>query len=271
MRIRVSHATTYAYAGRAEGVIQVLRQTPSDHEGQRILRWRVDVDADGLLRERRDAFGNLTHHFYAEQPVEALTIRATGEAEVEDCSGLVQGAAEPFAPAVFLRATALTEPDAAIRMLADAARRSETLASLHELMSALHRDMTFDTGSSEVATRAAEAFDRGRGVCQDYAHIFIAAARVLGAPARYVSGHLARSESPDQEAAHAWAEAFVPDLGWVAFDPTNGVCANQSYLRVAVGLDYLDAAPVRGARQGGGEERLSVTIRATGAMAQRQE
>ncbi len=87
-------------------------------------------------------------------------------------------------------------------------------------------------------------------------------------PARYVSGHLARTQQ--QEAAHAWAEALAPDLGWIAFDPANGICATDSYLRVAVGLDYLDAAPIRGARRGGGGEQLSVTVDAEAAMRQSQ-
>jgi transglutaminase-like putative cysteine protease len=138
-------------------------------------------------------------------------------------------------------------------------------------MGRLHDKMAFDTTATNVATPAAEAFTHKRGVCQDYAHIFVAAARILGIPARYVSGHLARPEAEGQDAAHAWAEAFAPDLGWVAFDAANGVCADQSYLRVAVGLDYLDAAPMRGARRGGGEERLSVSVHARDARLDRQQ
>jgi transglutaminase-like putative cysteine protease len=92
----------------------------------------------------------------------------------------------------------------------------------------------------------------------------------MGLPARYVSGHLRRAESSEQQAAHAWAEAFVPELGWTGFDPANGVCPGPSYLRVAVGLDYQDAAPVRGARRGGGQETLSVAVKASDPARQRQ-
>jgi transglutaminase-like putative cysteine protease len=103
-------------------------------------------------------------------------------------------------------------------------------------------------------------------VCQDLAHIFIASARAMGLPARYVSGHLARSDGQiDQEAAHAWCEAYVEDLGWVGFDPANGVCPTEAYVRVAIGLDYLGAAPVRGSRYGGDGERLDVRLRVTPA------
>ena len=113
--------------------------------------------------------------------------------------------------------------------------------------------MAFDTSPTGTTTTAAQAFALKRGVCQDLSHIFIAAARSLGVPARYIGGHFHRSDGvTDQEAGHAWAEAHVPDLGWVAFDPTNGISATDAHVRVAVGLDYLGAAPVRGSRQGGG-------------------
>ena len=104
--------------------------------------------------------------------------------------------------------------------------------------------MTFDTDPTHVATTAAEAFALRRGVCQDLTHIFIAAARTLGIPARYVGGHFHRADGVTaQEAGHAWAEVHVENLGWVGFDPTNGICATEAHVRVAVGLDYLGAAP----------------------------
>ena len=94
-------------------------------------------------------------------------------------------------------------------------------------------------------------------MCQDLSHIFIAAARSLGIPARYVGGYFHRNDGViEQDAGHAWAEAFVPDLGWVAFDTANGISATDAHVRVAVGLDYLGAAPVRGMRYGGGGETL---------------
>jgi transglutaminase-like putative cysteine protease len=271
MRIRVHHATTYSYEFAAEGVVQALRVAPSVHEGQRIIHWRVDVDVNGLLRERRDAFGNCLHLFSADQPVTTLNVRVTGEAEVRDTAGVVRGALEPFPPDIYLRSTELTAADSALGAWAAETPDGDPLSRLHALMARLHARMSFDPAATTVATAAAEAFTHQRGVCQDYAHIFIAAARTLGVPARYVSGHLARRESEAQDAAHAWAEAYVPDLGWVAFDAANGVCAGESYLRVAAGLDYLDASPMRGARRGGGEERLSVTVHARDAGLQRQE
>jgi transglutaminase-like putative cysteine protease len=121
--------------------------------------------------------------------------------------------------------------------------------------------VAFDTRKTTVATSAIDAFGIGRGVCQDLSHIFIACARHAGTPARYISGHLARSDGVvEQEASHAWAEALIPDLGWVGFDAANGICTGERHVRVATGFDYLAAAPVRGARSGGGMERLSVRL-----------
>ncbi len=189
----------------------------------------------------------------------------TGEVETHDTGGVVFGAVERFPPRVFLRDTALTEPDAALRAYASrfAGAADQTLARLHDLLAAIHDEMTFDVAATVAATSAAEAFAQKRGVCQDLAHVFIVCARLMGIPARYVSGHLARDDGGDQEAAHAWAEAYVDNLGWVGFDAANCVSPTQAYVRVAIGLDYLGAAPVRGSRYGGGAEHLDVRLRVT--------
>ena len=127
-------------------------------------------------------------------------------------------------------------------------------------MTAIHGSVAFEVGVTTPTHTAAEVLALGRGVCQDHAHVFIACARQMGVPARYVSGHLLRQDTEHQEAAHAWAEAWIEDLGWVGFDPANGVCPTERYVRVAAGLDYLGAAPVRGASYGGGGERLAVRL-----------
>ena len=162
-----------------------------------------------------------------------------------------------------LRATPLTEADGAIADFAreTRARADETLPLLHALLGRVHTEMTYDTDPTHSATTAAEAFALRRGVCQDLTHIFIAAARHLDIPARYVGGYFHRADGvTQQDAGHAWAEAYVPSIGWVAFDPTNGICASDAHVRVAVGLDYLGAAPVRGARRGGGTESMAVNV-----------
>jgi transglutaminase-like putative cysteine protease len=138
----------------------------------------------------------------------------------------------------------------------------DVLGFLHALMTQINEHMTFDEDPTNSGTSAIEAFGLKRGVCQDYAHIFIACARHGGVPARFVSGHFLRSDGMvNQQAGHAWAEAFVPDLGWVGFDPANAICTTDAHARVAIGLDYLGAAPVRGTRYGGGMETLTVAVK----------
>lgn len=272
MRIRIHHETRYHYDAPVRGVSQVLRLKPRSHDGQHVARWRVEVDVDGQVREGEDAFGNLVQQFTADGPLQAMTLTVEGEVETTDTHGVLSGVDERLPVEVFLRDTPLTEPSPAIEAFAmDTVSGSEDrLERLHRLLAALHREVVFDTAASHVATSAAQAFGRGRGVCQDLSHIFIACARRIGAPARYVSGHLARADGViEQEASHAWAEARVEGLGWVGFDAANGICPSERHVRVATGFDYLAAAPVRGSRYGGGTERLSVRL-AVAEQGQRQ-
>jgi len=135
------------------------------------------------------------------------------------------------------------------------------LARLHNLASAVRDAMDYQIGVTDVQTAAADALERGAGVCQDHAHVFIATARLLGIPARYVGGYLwTGPESRDYDASHAWAEAYVPDRGWVGFDPANRICPTASYIRASVGLDYWSAAPVRGVRKGTSTETMAVKV-----------
>jgi transglutaminase-like putative cysteine protease len=273
MRLAVHYNTSYRFSERARRVIQLLRLTPVTFDGQIVHDWRIDVDVDARLREGRDGFGNITHMLYVDQPVHGLKVSVNGRVTTEDRAGLVNGQPHELPPQVFMRATPLTEADAALRDFAASIGGGDMLKRLHRLNAAIHDRLGFDTGTTDAGTKAAEAFAAGHGVCQDFAHIFIAAARQMNVPARYISGHLFRRDgAPVQEAAHAWVEAYVEDLGWVAFDPTNGIGADDAYIRVACGLDYRDAAPFAGARAGGGHEELDVdvTVRLARAQAQSQ-
>jgi transglutaminase-like putative cysteine protease len=264
MRIRISHETVYRYEEPPRGVIQTLRLTPRNHDGQYVESWRIDISENCQLTQHEDAFGNITHVFTAEGPLSELRVVVDGEVDTQDTSGVVTGAIERFPPSLYLRETPLTLLNPAMAEYAAISRRAgeEPLAILHDLLERLHDDMTFDNTPTETTTTAAEAFALKRGVCQDLTHIFITAARSLAIPARYIGGHFHRDDGvTEQEAGHAWAEAFVPGLGWIAFDTANGLCATDAHVRVAVGLDYLGAAPVRGSRYGGGAETLDVAVR----------
>ena len=262
MRLRVTHETTYQYERPMTAVTQILRMTPRGYDGLFVVDWRVEVDRDCRLMADTDAFGNTFHSFALTGSIPSLTVTATGEVETEDSAGVIKGQVERFPTAIFLRETRLTEDDREIREFASDVTRgfADRLSRLHELNKAINRRMQFDTGPTDASTPAKEAFNKSHGVCQDYAHIFIAAARHLDVPARYVGGYLFQKDRPKQEAGHGWVEAWVDGLGWVAFDPANGSSATDAYVRVAVGLDYLGAAPVRGSRHGGSGEALAVRV-----------
>jgi transglutaminase-like putative cysteine protease len=265
MHIHIGHSTVYRYDPPATGVIQLLRLTPRDHEGQHVARWRIDVSPDARLTAHEDAFGNITHVFNAVGSFDELRIDVDGEVETQDTHGVIKGAVERFPPALFLRDTALTAADRAIRDFADgirAARDGTALTQAHAVLEWLHEEMTFDLTMTDLLPTASEAFALKRGVCRDLCHVFMAVAHYLGIPARYVAGYLHMTDGTiEQEAGHAWAEAFIPDIGWVGFDPANAICPTEAYVRVAIGLDSIGAAPVRGMRFGAGRENLDVTVR----------
>jgi transglutaminase-like putative cysteine protease len=263
MRLRIAHSIVRRYDPPATSAIQVLRLTPRNHEGQYVIDWRIDVSADAKLVGHEDAFGNFTHVFTADGPLEELSVTVDGEVETQDTDGLIRGAVERFPPSLFLRDTTLTRADTAISDFAQqvrAAAGDETLPALHALLRRLHDQVASAEVAPEAAPSAAEAFAQKCGIAQDWTHVFIGAARSLGIPARYVAGYFCAGGDATQERDHAWAEAFVADLGWVGFDPTKGACPTDAYVRVAIGLDAHGAALVRGRRYGAGDETLEVAV-----------
>jgi len=263
MRLRIAHSSVYRYDPPTAGVIQVLRLTPRNHDGQYVQRWHIDVVPDARLAAHEDAFGNIAHVFTADGPLEELRVEVDGEVETQNADGVVRGTVERFPPSLFLRDTALTQADSAIRDFAQKIRDSSggvALAELHGLLDGLFEDIAGDVATSPAPANAAEAFARRYGAPKDLAHIFIGAARTLGIPARFVRGYFRKPDAA-ADTSHAWAEAYVPDLGWVGFDPSNGCCPTDGHVRVAIGLDSLGAAVVRGTRLGVGAETLAVAIR----------
>lgn len=263
MRLSVEHTTTYSYEFPVNRVIQLLRVTPASFTGQSVIDWRVDVGCDARVRDRRDGYGNCTHMIYVDQAVTSLSISVSGRILTENRAGLVQGLPYDLPSLVFLRPTGLTAPTPGIEEFAATIgkRHEGQLDLLHRLNGEIHQMMRFDAEATTTNTAAGEAFEQRHGVCQDFAHIFLVAARLAGIPARYVSGHLFRQDGTQQQgASHAWTEAWIEDLGWVAFDPTHGLCTDDAYVRVACGLDYADASPVAGRRAGGGSEELEVAV-----------
>src|SRR6478735_372399 len=208
MRIRISHDTNYSYSEPVSAAMQLLRLTPRGHDGQRVISWSIDTDCDAKLMRREDWYGNIMHSLYASGPISHIGLNVVGEVETTELDGIIRGAPERFPEVFYLRATELTEIDPAIREFCDEALShiASPLEKAHQLMGAIRDRVRFDTNATTSTTSAAEAFAAAHGVCQDFTHIFLAAARHSGMPARYVSGYLHKDEESRQEAGHAWAE-----------------------------------------------------------------
>ena len=263
MRFKIHHDSVLSYSSPAKSVIMALRLTPRSHEGQHIAAWRIDLHVDCLTNSSEDAFGNIVHTFNADGPLQRIGILVEGEVETFDAAGIVRGGVERFPPPLYLRETLLTAPDASLRDFAQriAAPTKSRLDILHDLMTAVHTTMTVDAEAGADRTAAA-ALALKRGDSGDFAHVFVACARYFDIPARSVSGFFMPAENGDEPARnHGWAEAFVPELGWIGFDPVNDICPQEAHVRVACGLDRLGAAPVRAARIGAPGEAPTMTIR----------
>jgi transglutaminase-like putative cysteine protease len=258
--IEIRHITTYSYATTARYSIQSLRLTPPSFDGQRIVSWEIRAPGIDKALMFRDGFGNIVHLTTITGDHHGISIAAAGVVETEDRVGIVRGLKEAAPLRVYLRETDRTRLDKGLRDLARTVAQKEGLDRLHALMRAVREAVKYEIGATHEHTTAAEALADGRGVCQDHAHVFIAAARHLGVPARYVNGYFHSGTLAPSEAHHAWAEVWVEGLGWVGFDPANGMCPTERYVRLATGLDAGDAAPVRGTRRGGENEALDVSV-----------
>ncbi len=264
MRLKIRHETRFTYATPAHSAIQLLRLTPRNHDGQFVKRWRVEADADYRLDRDEDAFGNITHLFSIEGPIESMSIAVEGEVETTDTAGIVRGTAERAPLGLWLRDSALTIADPPVRDFARATSAREggqTLPSLHAINEEIHDLMTLISDEDGLTQKPEDVFKTLKGTSRDLAQYFIACARVLHIPARYVSGYYLTGEDGDAGGSHAWAEAHVDGIGWIGFDPAIGRSPTDHYIRVAVGIDSLDAAPVRSAHLGGFDEELKASVR----------
>lgn len=262
MRLAISHTTHYQFSQPATRGLQRLRLRPKSTKGQHVLDWQMQLEGARCEVEYDDHHHNHTALVSVEPGASAVIIRCSGHVETSDNSGMV-GPHSGFMPMWrFLDQTELTMPGARMRALAQALAggKQEPLAMLHSLSQAVLAAVRYEIGHTDAKTTAEAAMAAGRGVCQDHAHIFIGTARLLGIPARYVSGYLMMNDRIDQEAGHGWAEAHVESLGWVAFDVSNGISADSRYVRVATGCDYREAAPVTGISYGAGESALAVSL-----------
>lgn len=261
MRLSIDHHTSYRFSVPQSRVVQLLRVTPGDFAGQTVIDWRIDVDCDARLRTGQDGYGNPTTMLYIDGPVENVGLTVRGEVLTEDQAGVVRGAHEPLPPLYFLRETPTTGISHAVRAFAGRIGGNDALERVHMLNTLVGGAIAIAAGRGTVGRSADDALASGQGSTRDAAHLLIAAARALDMPARIVSGHsLNGPDRGNRRSAHYWAEVHVDRLGWVALDPSSGFSPDESYVRVAVGLDAYDATPVSGTRTGGGVEELDVAV-----------
>lgn len=271
MRLRIQHNSIYRYQTPALRVVQAMRLWPAPVAGQRVLDWQVSVCGRLLKPRSQDGFGNAEATFSIGGPVSEISVSVSGHVLTEERHGVISEAHETLDPLFYCVPSVLTEPDEGLRALADGCRNFQGIEQAHRLMQAVREAIEFKTDETQAETTASEALAHGYGVCQDHAHVMIACARLLGRPARYVSGYLWVDSESASPASHAWSEMYIDDLGWVGFDPANRICPTESYVRVAVGRDARDAAPIRGLRQGGAVESLEVNVQVAQVTLQEQQ
>ncbi len=261
MWLTVDHTTRYAYDRPVRSVVQSHRLTPSAFDGQRMIEWQITVSGGLQGSTFRDGAGDRLHAWTVQGPVTEIAVHVMGTVETIDMNGVLRGHRETVPPAAYLRMTDATRADAALKGLAAQAAAGDALARAHAMSALVADHIAYSPGTTNAHTTAAEALAQGQGVCQDHAHALIAMARSAGMPARYVSGYLhASADGTLHEAAHAWAEVWTDDLGWVGFDAANRCCPDDRYIRLGSGMDAQDAAPIRGIARGAATEAMDVMV-----------
>lgn len=287
---RIRHTTEYQYAGPVSHCYNLAYVIPRNTDRQQCLRHQVLVSPlASVPSTREDYFGNAAYHFEIQRNHQSLSITATSEVVVAEqqelgkspltdqslASGLPWEAslsalqASKLLTAVLAREYVLNSPMIPMTSelksgLLDYVKASfpsgrPLLAAVRELTERIFTEFTYCPESTSVATPLSEVLENKRGVCQDFAHLQIACLRALGLPARYVSGYLETLPPSGQEklvgsdATHAWIAVYVPNFGWVEFDPTNNCLAGKQHIVTAWGRDYYDVTPLKGVIFGGGE------------------
>ncbi len=277
MRLSIRHITRYRFDEPVRGIVQSQKLWPADCANQRILSWEVTSHGGQTGAEFVDGAGDMIRLATWRGPLTELTVEVEGEVETSDLYGVLRDHRERVPASAYLRPTRQVEADAELKALSAVALKgmegASSLDRAHALSRAVSEAIAYKPGETKPHTTAAEALSGGVGVCQDHAHALISIAHVAEMPARYVTGYLQASEdgSP-HEASHAWAELWVPELGWVGFDAANECCPDERYVRLGSGYDALDAAPIRGLVQGATpEEHLEVEVMVNAVQSGQQQ
>ena len=261
MRIKINHNTHYSYSHAVDYALQKLRLRPLGSPLQSVVDWSIEITGGKLETSYADHYGNHVDLVSIDPGAQSLAITVSGIVETHNTTGVL-GQVYGKAPLwLFKQPTPLTTAGPLITSLAAVMdQNNDPLTELHALSDAILKAAPYMAGETHTRTTAEDALKGKLGVCQDHAQIFITAARLKGIPARYVSGYLVINDQIEQSATHAWAEAHVEGLGWVGFDVSNGVSPDEKYVRLAIGRDASEAAPIEGMRMGPSDETLIVSL-----------
>jgi transglutaminase-like putative cysteine protease len=263
MRLSVRHSTLYQFGAPMRFVTQSHRLTPASNGGQAVIDWQVSADGAVFGSAFVDGAGDAVNTMTVQGPVEEIAVLVEGTVETRDTAGMLKEHREIVSPRVYLQPTRAIEAGRGLLEIKEAAiagvEADRPLERSHRLAAAVADAIAYMPGATSAHTTANEALEQGEGVCQDLAHALIAVAQAAGIPARYVTGYLFTGDE-EGEAAHAWAELHVGELGWIGFDPANRCCPDERYIRLGSGRDARDAAPIRGISRGGGSEAMDVSV-----------
>jgi transglutaminase-like putative cysteine protease len=263
MKLEIVHSTRFRYSGPIAETVMEVRLRPMDGNGQRCLDFELEVSSGVKPRTYRDGYGNNVHYFNLVRPHTRLNVTSKSVVETG-----VQLDADPGEDLVddFLRFRSPVKDVLGIREIArrhpiaDPRSGPAVEQALDILTTTISGEFAYDRAVTNVYSAVDEVLELRAGVCQDFAHLFIAVARAMGVPARYVSGYI-HAPGAATTASHAWAEAWVPGLGWVGFDATHPVRTSENHVRLAVGRDYSDAAPTRGIYVGSATGTMEVSVK----------
>lgn len=260
MKLKISHSNTYSYDAPVNYALQQVRLMPVNNIQQTVQNWDIEIEGGKRELSFDDHHGNRTFTVSLNPGNSSIIVKASGTVETHDSSGIL-GFVHGCLPLWHFRQfTKRTKPGKGIRTLSKIIDANDQLSSLHELSREILSIASYQKGQTFVDTIAEDALSLGSGVCQDHSQIFISATRQAGIPARYVSGYLMMNDRIEQEATHAWAEAYIDKLGWVGFDVSNGISPDERYVRLATGLDSKGASPISGIRLGSAVESMIVTL-----------
>jgi len=279
MYYSIRHVTRFRYSSPVRESVMELRMQPRSEGPQSLRSFQITTNPRAQLFAYTDYLGNAVYHFNVLREHDELRIDAQAVVEIgamrelppatdplewgrynsynlsDDMFDLLEPSNFAFmAPelAAFVTAHNLAKP------------AEDPLTALRRLNAAIHGAFEYTPGVTDAQSPIAVALKAKRGVCQDFAHIMIAIARIWGIPARYTSGYLyhrgSRHDRSADNATHAWVEAWLPSLGWIGFDPTNNIMAGERHIRAAVGRDYADVPPTRGTFKGGAESELAISV-----------